>query len=89
MHAARPAPLSRTKELPTWLKDKPDYSIWRRNNRWTLHNAQASGGKNVTLIALWKDEAGDGAGDTEDMIDHAKARGATVNVLDTRRLLGL
>jgi hypothetical protein len=34
---------------------------------------------------LWNGEAGDGRGGTEDMIKQAKARGATVNVLDTAR----
>lgn len=84
-----PRILSRCKELPRWLRDKPDYSIWQRNNLWTLHNALAFGGKNVTLIALWNGAAGDGPGGTEDMVKQAKARGAKVIILDTRPIFGL
>ena len=69
----RPRTLSRTKDLPLWLRDKPDYSIWQRNNLWTLHNALAFGGRNVTLIALWNGAAGDGPGGTEDMIRDRKS----------------
>jgi hypothetical protein len=48
--------------LPSWLRTKPDYSIWQRNNLWMLHNALAAGGDDcVTLIALWDCEpTGDG-----------------------------
>ncbi|NIR32281.1 MAG: hypothetical protein GWN84_23875 [Gammaproteobacteria bacterium] len=78
--------LSRTKELPGWLKGRKDYSIWQRNNLWMLHNALAFGGKHVTLIALWNGEAGDGPGGTEDMVSQAKARGAKTVILDTKAL---
>src|SRR5262249_4857617 len=27
--------------LPAWLRSKPDYGIWQRNNLWTLFNALA------------------------------------------------
>ena len=81
--------LSRGKDLPDWLKDKPDYTIWQRNNLWTLHNALAFGGKNVTLIALWNGEAGDGPGGTQDMVQQARARGAKVIILDTKNLFGV
>lgn len=84
-----PRTLSRNSNLPGWLSDKPNYSIWQRNNLWTLYNALAFGGKNVTLVALWNGEAGDGPGGTEDMIKQAKARGAVVNVLDTGTVFGL
>ena len=81
--------LSRGKELPRWLRGRQDYSIWQRNNLWTLHNALAYGGKNVTLIALWNGKAGDGPGGTKDMVDQARARGAKVIVLDTNALFKL
>jgi hypothetical protein len=80
--------LSQTKELPKWLRGRPDYSIWQRNNLWTLHNALAQGGKNVTLIALWNGKAGEGPGGTKDMVDQARTRGAKVVVLDTNALFG-
>ena len=81
--------LSQGKELPRWLRGRQDYSIWQRNNLWTLHNALAYGGKNVTLIALWNGKAGDGPGGTKDMVDQARARGAKVIVLDTNALFRL
>jgi hypothetical protein len=81
--------LSQGKELPKWLRGRPDYSIWQRNNLWTLHNALAHGGKNVTLIALWNGKAGEGPGGTKDMVDQARTRGAKVIVLDTKALFGL
>lgn len=82
-----PRVLSELKELPAWLQDKPDYNIWQRNNLWTLHNAFAAvGGENVTLIALWDGEAGDGAGGTADMVEKARERGAKTIVLDTRKI---
>jgi hypothetical protein len=80
--------LSQGKELPKWLRGRPDYGIWQRNNLWMLHNALAYGGKNVTLIALWNGKAGDGPGGTKDMVDQARARGAKVIVLDTNALFG-
>jgi hypothetical protein len=81
--------LCRDGELPKWLHDKPGYGVWQRNNLWTLHNALAHGGRNVTLIALWNGQAGDGPGGTQDMVQQAKARGAKVVVLDTVHLFGL
>jgi hypothetical protein len=81
--------LAQGKELPEWLRSRPDYSIWQRNNLWMLHNALAHGGRNVTLIALWNGKAGDGPGGTKDMVDQARARGAKVVILDTGQLFGL
>src|SRR5262249_2686356 len=56
--------------LPAWLRSKPDYGIWQRNNLWTLFNALAEGGaRNLTLIALWDGEpTGDGPGGTSDLV---------------------
>jgi hypothetical protein len=84
-----PRILSQGKELPRWLRARSDYSIWQRNNLWTLHNALAHGGKSVTLVALWNGKAGDGPGGTKDMVDQARTRGAKVIVLDTNLLFGL
>jgi hypothetical protein len=56
--------LAESEELPRWLREKPNYSIWQRDNLWMLYNALAAGGDNVTLIALWNGEAGDGSGGT-------------------------
>ncbi|HZF07775.1 MAG TPA: tetratricopeptide repeat-containing protein [Thermoanaerobaculia bacterium] len=78
--------LAESKELPSWLAEKKDYSIWQRNNLWMLHNALALGGEHVTLIALWNGQEGDGPGGTGDLVSRAKERGAKVLILDTTKL---
>jgi hypothetical protein len=74
-------------DLPRWLRLARDYSVWERNNRWTLANALVYGAQNVTLLALWNGEAGDGPGGSKDMVETAKARGAKVVVLDAAKLI--
>src|SRR5262249_1222238 len=81
--------LSNSAELPRWLRDKPNYGVWQRNNLWMLHNALAVGRKCTTLIALGNEGKGDGPGGTEDMGEKAKAPGAKFIHLDTRKLFGL
>ncbi|MCI0434499.1 MAG: hypothetical protein L0271_12790 [Gemmatimonadetes bacterium] len=75
-------------ELPDWLRDRKDYSVWQRNNLWMLHHALAiGGGSNVTLIALWDGEStGDGPGGSADMVRKAEARGARKRHLETTTL---
>lgn len=85
----RPRVLATSKELPRWLRGKPRYDIWRRNSMWMLHNALALGRDRLTLIALWDGQSGDGPGGTADLVAEARARGATVIVLDTKKLFGL
>jgi Tetratricopeptide Repeats-Sensor len=79
--------LSDSDELPRWLRAKKGYSIWQRSNLWMLHNALDISKDNLTLIALWNGDAGDGPGGTEDMVERARDRGATFIHLDTRKLL--
>ena len=81
--------LADSKDLPNWLQDKADYSIWQRNNLWMLHNALVEGGQNVTVIALWNGEKGDGPGGTSDLVTKAQQRGAKTIVLDTKELFSL
>ena len=81
--------LNDTQELPDWLRQKPDYDIWNRNNLWTLHQALAKEEADATLIALWNGEGGDGPGGTRDMIELARKRGMRTVILDTRKLFGL
>jgi hypothetical protein len=81
--------LADSAELPRWLRGKPNYGVWQRNNLWMLHNALAAGRDCTTLIALWNGGKGDGPGGTEDMVEKAKARGAKFIHLDTRKLFGL
>jgi hypothetical protein len=79
--------LDESERLPEWLEDKPDYNIWQRNNLWLLHNAlTVAGGENVTLIALWNGEVGDGPGGTGDMVQKARERGAKIVILDTKKI---
>ena len=80
--------LAESQELPGWLAKKPDYSIWQRNNLWMLYNALAQG-EDVTLIALWNGEQGDGPGGTGDLVERAKERHAEAVILDTRGLFGI
>jgi len=81
--------------LPAWLRSKPGYNIWQRNNLWMLFNAldegcdPKTGDPNITLIALWDGEGGDGPGGTGDLVDKVKKLGARCEVIKTRELFGL
>jgi hypothetical protein len=81
--------LAESEELPRWLQEKPNYSIWQRDNLWMLYNALAAGADNVTLIALWNGEAGDGPGGTADLVEKAGERGAKPIILKTKDLFGV
>jgi tetratricopeptide (TPR) repeat protein len=83
----QPEILSDSGELPRWLYSKKEYSIWQRSNLWMLHSALAISNDNLTLIALWNGEVGDGPGGTEDMVQRAQDRGATFILLDARKFL--
>lgn len=83
----QPEILSDSVELPRWLRNKKDYSIWERSNLWMLHSALAISNDHLTLIALWNGEEGDGPGGTKDMVQRAKDRGATFIHLDARKLV--
>jgi hypothetical protein len=84
-------PVDEAEHLPAWLRSKPEYNIWQRNNLWMLHNALAAGGDDcVTLIALWdREPTGDGPGGTSDLVAKAERRGAKTVILDTKVLFGL
>jgi tetratricopeptide (TPR) repeat protein len=81
--------------LPAWLRSKPDYSIWQRNNLWLLYNAlneatdPKSADPNITLIALWDGKEGDGPGGTGDLVREVNDMGAHVIHLNTRELFGI
>jgi hypothetical protein len=84
-------PADEAEHLPAWLRSKPEYNIWQRNNLWMLHNALAAGGDDcVTLIALWDQEpTGDGPGGTSDLVAKAERRGAKTVIIDTKATFGL
>jgi hypothetical protein len=73
--------------LPRWSRSLSTYSVWERNNRWTLQNALVYGAAKTTLIALWDQKTGDGPGGTEHMVRAASERGARVVILDAKKLL--
>lgn len=75
----RPARILQSSEdLPDWLADLKNYSVWSRNNLWILTRGLVYGGANMTLLALWDGKPGDGPGGTEDMVAQATERGARV-----------
>ena len=49
-----------------------------------LHNAIALAGKNITLIALWNGQGGDGPGGTEDMLKEVEKLKARTIIIDTK-----
>ena len=81
--------------LPAWLRAKPDYGIWQRNNLWMLYNAldegcdPRTGDPNITLIALWDGKGGDGPGGTQDLVRKVERLGASAEIINTRELFGL
>ncbi len=83
----QPEILSDSDQLPDWLRGRPDYSIWQRSNLWMLHTAFELSNGDLTLIALWNGQTGDGPGGTEDMVKRALDRGAKVIRLDARALI--
>ncbi len=79
VRATPPTILGESEELPPWVAGRENYSLWNRNNLWTLHAALAHMYADVTLIALFDGKKGDGPGGTSDMIE--RARDAHVNVI--------
>jgi hypothetical protein len=81
--------------LPAWLRAKPDYGIWQRNNMWMLFNAldegcdPKTGDPNIALIALWDGEGGDGPGGTGDLVNKVEDLGASCEIINTKALFGL
>jgi hypothetical protein len=81
--------------LPAWLQGKKDYGIWQRNNLWMLYNALAescdntTGDPNLTLIALWDGEKGDGPGGTGDLVEKVKKLGGRDEIINTKQLFNL
>ncbi len=81
--------LADSPELPKWLQFKRGYDIWQRNNLWLLGEALCLAPKNLTVVALWDGESGDGPGGTEHMVSLARDRGARFILLDTKKLFDL
>ena len=81
-----PHVLGNTEELPVWLRAKPNYGIWQRNNLWMLFNALAKNSEDLTLIALWDRGKADGPGGTEDLVAQVRQRGQKALILPAERL---
>ncbi|MGK7911291.1 MAG: tetratricopeptide repeat-containing protein [Synechococcus sp.] len=79
--------LSAEQRLPSWLRAKENYSFWERSNLWILYSALQRSQDDITLIALWNGQSGDGPGGTEDMVRRAKERGARFVRIDSNQLL--
>jgi hypothetical protein len=61
-------------------------NVWEQTNTWMLEKALENGGENMSLIALWDGQSGDGAGGTEHMINIAKEKGARINIIDIKKI---
>jgi hypothetical protein len=81
--------LSDSDELPIWAKEIPKYGVFQRGNIWMLEKALQRPDADVTLVALWNGQVGDGPGGTADMIDLAREHGAKIRRVDSNRLFGL
>ena len=79
----------------SWLGEKRDYYIWQRNNRWMLFNAldelsdPKTGDPNITLIALWDGESGDGPGGTGNLVSRVQELGAKCEIINSKDLFNL
>ena len=84
-----PIILSDIAELPVWAAWIPKYGVFQRGNIWMIENALLQPNADVTLVALWNGQAGDGPGGTAEMIKLAQSHGARVCVRDSDALFGL
>jgi len=78
------------KKLPVFIlpeeKENNKNNVWERSNVWMLDTALKSGGKNMSLLALWDGKPGDGGGGTEHMVNVAKEQEARVMLIDINKL---
>jgi len=86
LRGSKPEVLAQSEELPIWLAERRGYSIWNRNNLWTLHTALAADNTDVALIVLWDGKGGDGPGGTADMVALARKRGVKIITIDPATL---
>ncbi len=61
-------------------------NVWEQTNAWMLEKALVNGGENMSLMALWDGQSGDGAGGTEHMINMAKEKGSRINIIDIKKI---
>jgi hypothetical protein len=83
-----PRVLQNSLALPNWLTNKPEYTVWIRNNLWMLFSAVATGARKQSVIALFNEERDeDGPGGTKHLLDTARAYGLKTVPVDARPLL--
>jgi tetratricopeptide (TPR) repeat protein len=70
-----PRILAESKDLPSWLRERQDYGIWQRADKWMLYNALAIHGKHLTLITLWDTGDDDGPRGIDQLLFEVSARG--------------
>ena len=87
--AKPPILLSDSADLPAWAESIPNYGVFQRGNIWMMEDALLRPSADITLLALWSGQAGDGPGGTGDMVELAKAQGAKVCTKNTDELFGL
>ncbi len=80
--------LATSQDLPRWVS-ADNYSIWQRNNLWTLFNALSLDAGSLALIALWDQGPSDGPGGTDDLVRQVRERGFVVDRLPAERLQSL
>ena len=77
-------------KLPAHILSKADEkksrNIYEMTNEWMLDKALGAGGKNMTLLALWNGDIGDGKGGTQHMVAMAKEQGAEVAIIDITKI---
>jgi hypothetical protein len=68
--------------------DNNEESIWERSNRWMLHHAMQNGG-DLSLLALWNGDTGDGKGGTAHMAQTVRQAGGNITIIDTHTIFDL
>jgi len=84
-----PIILSDSDELPPWAAGIKDYGVFQRGNIWNMRDAMLRPNADVTLVALWNQNAGEGPGGTADMVKLAKSHGAKVREQNSDELFGI
>jgi hypothetical protein len=84
-----PIVLSDCEELPPWAQDIANYGIFQRGNIWMFEDALGRAHCDVSLIALWNQQSGEGPGGTADMVELAMRHGAKIVETDSKEIFAL
>ena len=80
--------LANTAELPSWLGNQREYSVWQRNLNWFLASGVEEGSAGVRLLALWDGQERAGYGGVSDFVHQAQAKGIPTDILFTNDFAG-